>query len=125
MKRTHLGSFFCLIAILAHLVLQLAHQSHLHALEGPYSSVAWNTGQEVKQLLGSAESGEPQHSQHHANSCPICQAALSSRYFAAPTLSLNQVIYLPVQPFCQKTITSLAANPDILVSGPRSPPISF
>lgn len=125
MKRTHLGPFFCLIAILAHLILPLAHQSHLHAFEDFYSSDDLNTGREVRLLFGSAESEEPQHSQHHANSCPICLAALSSRYFAAPTFSLTQVLYLPIQRFCHKTIASAVANPDILVSGPRSPPISL
>jgi hypothetical protein len=125
MKRTHLGSFFCLIAILAHLVLPLAHQGHLHALEGLYTADVSDAGREVKLLLGSAESEEPQHSHHHANSCPICLAALSSRYFAAPTFSLTQVLYLPIQRFFHKTIASAVANPDILVSGPRSPPISL
>ena len=124
-KRTNIGSIFCLIAVLAYLILPLAHQGHLHALKEFHTSVAWDAGQDVTLRLGAAESEEPQHSHHNAHSCPICQAALSSRYFTVPTLSLSPAISLPVQRFYNKTITSVVVNPDILVSGPRSPPISL
>ncbi len=119
------GFTFCLIALLAHLILPLAHQYHLHALEEIHASVALAAGQEVSLLLGAAESEEEHHSHHDAASCPLCQAAFRARAFIVPAVNLALSLYLPVQRFCNNSLTSVVANPDILVSGPRAPPISL
>ena len=119
------GFIFCLVALLAHLILPLAHQCHLHALEEIHASVALEAGQEVTLGLGAAESEEEHHSHHDAASCPLCQAAFRARYFIVPAVDLAPALSLPVQRFCHNSITSVVANPDILVSRPRSPPISL
>ena len=124
-KRIHLGYFFCLIALLAHLVLPLAHQFHLHQLEELNISGTLDAGQVVAVRFGGGES-EPQHHSHHdATSCPICQAAFRARCFMVPAVNLATAFILPVQRLCHKTSTIAVANPDILVSGPRSPPVSL
>lgn len=124
-KRIHLGYIFCLIGLLAHLVLPLAHLVHLHELEELNISGALDTGQAVALRLGACESRPQQHSHHDAASCLICQAAFRARCFIVPAVNLATAFILPVQRFCNKTITSVVANPDILVSGPRSPPTSL
>jgi len=124
-KRIHLGSIFCLIALLAHLVLPLAHQFRLHELEEAHNSGALDAGQGVALQFRAADP-EPQHHSHHDTvSCTICQAAFRARWFIVPAINLATVFILPIQRFCNKSIASVVANPDILVSGPRSPPISL
>ena len=124
-SQTRLGSLFCLLALLALFFLPLAHQCHLHALEGLDATTASSPEQTAEVRLGSAESEGPLHSHHDAATCPICQAALSSQYFATPPLSLSPAISLPVQRFCNETITSIIVTPEILTSGPRAPPVSL
>ena len=124
-SQTRLGSLFCLLALLALIFVPLAHQCHLHTLEGLHPPLASVLGKQVGLQLSVPEPEEPDHHHHDAATCPICQAALSCRYFAATTLSLTPAISLPVQRFCNKAITSLVANPDILASGPRAPPVSL
>ncbi|MGO9580219.1 MAG: DUF2946 family protein [Desulfobaccales bacterium] len=124
--QTRLHSLFCLFAILALFFVPLAHQCHLHTLDGLHPSLASVLGENVGLQLSAPEPEEPDHHHHHdAATCPICQAALSSRYFAATTLSLATILSLPVQRFCNDAITSLVAGPDVLVLGPRAPPISL
>ena len=124
-KRTSLGSLFCLFALLALFFVPLAHQCHLHTLEGLHPPLASVLGKQVGLQLSVPEPEEPDHHHHDAATCPICQAALSSRYFAVTTLSLAPALSLPVQRFCNNAITSLVATPDVLVSGPRAPPVSL
>ena len=123
-SQTRLGSLFCLFALLALFFVPLAHQYHLHTLEGLHPLLAAVLGEQVRLQLSAPEPEEPDH-HHDAATCPICQAALSSQYFAAPPLSLSPAISLPVQRFCNKTITSLIVTPEILTSGPRAPPVSL
>jgi hypothetical protein len=125
-KPTHLGPIFCLIALLAQLILPLAHQCqcHLHALEECHASVALVAGQEVAPRLGAAES-EEEHHHHDPATCPICQAAFRARDFIVPTVNLAPALSQPVQRFCHNFVTSEVANADILVSGPRAPPVSL
>lgn len=122
--QTRLGSLFCLFLLLALFFVPLAHQSHLHALEGPYPPIAVGAEQKVGPRLSAPEPEETEH-HHDAPSCSICQAALNCRHFAIPTFSLSPVLSLPVQRFCKSAFISVVANPDILSSGPRSPPISL
>ena len=122
---TRLYSLFCLFLLLALFFVPLAHQCHLHTLEGLHPPLASVLGKQVGLQLSAPEPEEPDHHHHDAATCPICQAALSSRYFAVTTLSLAPALSLPVQRFCNNTITSVVANPDILVSGPRAPPVSL
>ena len=121
-----LYSLFCLFLLLALFFVPLAHQCHLHTLEGLHPPLASVLGKNVGLQLSASEPEEPDHHHHHdAATCPICQAALSSRYFAVTTLSLDTVLFLPVQRFCNNAITSLVANPDVLVLRPRAPPVSL
>ena len=120
-----LYSLFCLFLLLALFFVPLAHQCHLHTLEGLHSPLASVLGKNVGLQLSAPESEEPDHHHHDAATCPICQAALSSRYFAVTTLSLDPVLSLPVQQFCNNAITSVASNQDVLVLGPRAPPVSL
>ena len=120
-----LYSLFCLFLLLALFFVPLAHQCHLHTLEGLHPPLASVLGKQVGLQLSAPEPEEPDHHHHDAATCPICQAALSSRYFAATTLSLATVLSLPVQQFCNNAITSLVANQDVLVLGPRAPPVSL
>ncbi len=122
---TRLYSLFCLFLLLALFFVPLAHQCHLHTLEGLYPPLASVLGKQVGMQLSVPEPEEPEHHHHDAATCPICQAALSSQYFAATTLSLAPVLSLPVQQFCNNAITSFVANQDVLVLGPRAPPISL
>jgi hypothetical protein len=124
-SQTRLGSLFCLLALLALFFLPLAHQCHLHALEGLDATTASSPEQTAEVRLGSAESEGPLHSHHDAASCPICQAALGSRYFTVPTPSLSSVLSISVQRFCNNAFTSGVTTQDILVTGPRAPPISL
>jgi len=125
-SQTRLGSLFCLFALLALFFVPLAHQYHLHTLEGLHPPLAAGFGKQVGLQLSAPEPEEPDHHHHHdAATCPICQAALSSRYFAATTLSLATVLSIPVQRFCNHAITSLVDSPDVLVLGPRAPPVSL
>jgi hypothetical protein len=122
--QTCLGSLFCLFLLLAVIFVPLAHQSHLHALEGLYPPIAAGADQKVGLRLSAPEPKETD--QHHdAASCSICQAALCCRHFAIPTLSLSPVLSLPDQRSCHNTITSVVANPDALVLGSRAPPVSL
>ena len=123
-SQTRLGSLFCLLALLALFFVPLAHQCHLQTLEGLHPLLASVLGEQVGLQLSAPEPEEPDH-HHDAATCPICQAALSSRYFAVTTLSLDPVLSLPVQQFCNNAITSLVANPDVLILGPRAPPVSL
>ena len=124
-SQTRLGSIFCLIAFLALFFLPLAHQRHLHALEGLHAPHATGVDQKDELQLSAPEHDEPQHSHHDASSCSICQAALSARYFSVLLLTISPVLSLPVQRFRHNATTSVAANADILVSEPRAPPISL
>ncbi len=123
-KRIRLGHIFCLIAFLGHLLLPLAHQVHLHELEELNISVALDAGQGIG-LRGAAEPEPKGHSHHDAASCTICQAAFRARWFVAATDHLSAAFILPVHQSCNKFSTIAVANPDILTSGPRSPPISL
>ena len=123
-SQTRLGSLFCLLALLALFFVPLAHQCHLQTLEGLHPLLASVLGEQVGLQLSAPEPEEPDH-HHDAATCPICQAALSGRHFAAPILSLSPVISLPVQRFCNETITSIIVTPEILTSGPRAPPVSL
>src|SRR5271157_2976578 len=111
-KRTSLSSIFCLFLLLALFFVPLAHQCHLHTLEGLHPPLASVLGENAGLRLSAPEPEDPDHHHHDAATCPICQAALSSRYFAVTTLSLDPVLSLPVQQFCNNAITSLVANPD-------------
>ena len=122
---TRLYSLFCLFLLLALIFVPLAHQCHLHTLEGLHPPLASVLGKQVGLQLSVPEPEEPDHHHHDAATCPICQAALSCRYFAVTTLSLAPALSLPVQRFCHNAITSVVANPDVLVSGPRAPPVSL
>jgi len=123
--KTRLGFLICLIALLAQFYFPLVHQCE-HLLEGFITSAALGVEQVAPVRIEAAESEEEEHHSHHdAATCPICQAALSSRYFAVPTISLSMNHVLPVQRFCDSAFTSVIANPDILISGPRGPPISL
>jgi hypothetical protein len=122
--RTRLYSLFCLFLLIALFFVPLAHQCHLHTLEGGHPSLASVLGKQVGLQLSVPEAEEPDH-HHDAATCPICQAALSSRYFAVTTFSLAPALSLPVQRFCNNAITSVVANPDVLVLGPRAPPVSL
>jgi hypothetical protein len=123
-SQIRLGSFICLVALLAQLYLPLVHQC-AHILEGLNASAALGVEQKAEFSLEAAESHHPHHSHHDAATCPICQAALGCRYFAAPTLSLSSILVLPVQRCCDNAFASIVANPHILISGPRSPPTSL
>lgn len=119
------GSIICLIALLAQLYFPLVHQCE-HILEGFIASAALGAEQGVTLRIEDAESEEGEHHSHHDEAtCPICQAALSCRYFAVITLSLAPALSMPVQHFCNNCITSIVADPDILVLGPRAPPVSL
>ncbi len=120
-RLTRLGSFLCLAALLAQLYIPLVHQCE-HILEGFVLPAAFAVGQKTEPSIGAAEPQNPHHSHHDAATCPICQAALICRYFAAPTISLAPILGLPIQRCCDTADTSIAANPDILISRPRSPP---
>jgi hypothetical protein len=122
---TRLYSLFCLFLLLALSFVPLAHQCHLHTLEGLHPLLASVLGKQVGLQLSVPETEEPDHHHHDAATCPICQAALSSRFFAVTTFSLAPPLSLPVQRFCNNPITSLFADPDILASGPRAPPVSL
>jgi len=123
--KTRLGFLICLTALLAQLYFPLVHQCE-HLLEGFITSAAWGVEQGAPLRIEAAESEEEEHHSHHdAATCPICQAALSCRYFATPTISLSLILALPVQQFDGGGFTAIIANPDILISGPRGPPISL
>jgi len=123
--KTRLGFLICLIALLTQLYFPLVHQCE-HLLEGFITSAALGVEQGAPLRIEAAESEEEEHHSHHdAATCPICQAALSCRYFATPTISLSLILGLPVQRFCLGAFTSIIANPDILIFGPRGPPISL
>ena len=122
--RTRLGSIICLVALLAHFYLPLAHQ-YEHLLEGFIASAALGGEQQAEFQLGAPESQDPHQSHHDAATCPLCQEALSSRYFTVTTLSLSPSQALPVQRFRETAFTSIVANPDILIFGPRAPPTSL
>jgi len=123
--KTRLGFLICLIALLAQLCFPLVHQCE-HLLEGFITSAALGVEQGVPLRIEAAGSEEEEHHSHHdAATCPICQAALSCRFFATPTISLSQILALPVQRFGDSAFTLVIANPDILISGPRGPPSSL
>ena len=124
-SQTRLGSLFCLLALLALFFVPLAHQCHLQTLEGLHPLLASVLGEQVGLQLSTSEPEEADHHHHDPATCPICQTALSGRYFASPTLSLSPVISLPVQRFCNETIVSIIVTPEILTSGPRAPPVSL
>ena len=124
-SQNRLGSLFCLLALLALIFVPLAHQCHLHTLEGLHPPLASVLGKQVGLQLSAPEPEEPDHHHHDPATCPICQAALSCRYFTVTTLSLAQALSLPVQRFCHNAITSVVANLEILTSGPRAPPVSL
>lgn len=124
-SRPRLGSAFCLIALLGFIFLPLAHQCQLHTLAGVHAPLAAGMEQNPRLQLSAPEPDEPHHSHHDAATCPICQAALSCRYFATPNISLSLILALPVQRFVNSAFISIVANPDILISGPRSPPTSL
>ncbi len=124
-SQTRLGSLFCLLALLALIFVPLAHQCHLHTLEGLHPPLASVLGKQVGLQLSIPEPDEPDHHHHDPATCPICQAALSCRHFVAGAFSLPSAFSLPVQRFCHKAITSLVATADILASGPRAPPVSL
>jgi hypothetical protein len=124
-SQPRLGSIFCLIALLAFIFLPLAHQCQLHTLAGLHAPLAAGMEQNPGLQLSALEPDEPHHSHHDAATCPICQAALSCRYFAVSSLSLSPIISLPVQRFDGEAFISIVAHPDILISGPRSPPTSL
>lgn len=118
-----LYSLFPLFLLLALFFVPLAHQCHLHTLEGLYPPLAPVFGKEVGLQLSASEPDEADHHHHDPATCPICQAALSCRYLAVTTLSLPPALSPPIQRFCNFTFTSVVSSPGILVSGPRSPPI--
>jgi hypothetical protein len=120
-----LYSVFCLFLLLALFFVPLAHQCHLHPLAGQHPSPAPVPGNQVVLQLSVPEAEEPDHHHHDAATCSICQAALSSRFLAVTAFSLAPALSLPVQRFCNKAITPVVANADILVSGPRAPPVSL
>ncbi|MFI5330322.1 MAG: DUF2946 family protein [Desulfobaccales bacterium] len=122
---TRLYSLFCLFLLLALFFVPLAHQCHLHTLEGLHPPLASVLGKPVGLQLNVPEPEDSDHHHHDAATCPICQAALSSRYLAVTTFSLAPALSLPVQQFCDNAITPLVANPDVLVLGPRAPPASL
>jgi hypothetical protein len=122
---TRLYSPFCLFLLLALIFVPLAHQCHLHTLEGLHPPIASALGEPVGMQLSVPEPEEPDHHHHDAATCPICQAALSCRHFAVTTSSLTPALSLPVQRFCNNAITSVVADSDLLVSGPRPPPNSL
>ncbi len=77
---TRLKSSICLIALLALIVVPLAHQHHLHSLEGFSPPPALGVEIPGDLQLSSPKPEDPDHHHHNAVTCPICQAALSSRY---------------------------------------------
>jgi len=122
--QTRLGSLFCLFLLLALFFIPLVHQGHLHALERPYPPIAAGAEQKVGPRLSAPEPDQTDH-HHDAASCPICHAALGSRYFTTPSPSLSSLLSLLVQRFCHNAFTSVVTTRDILVTGPRAPPISL
>ena len=123
-SQIRLGSILCLVALLAQLYLPLVHQ-YEHIMEGVIASATLGVEQKSEFSLEATECHHTHHSHHDASTCPICQAALSLRHFALPTLSLSPILALPVQRFCDNAYTSIVANRHILISGPRSPPTSL
>jgi hypothetical protein len=123
-RQIRLGSLICLVALLAHFYLPLVHQ-YEHILEGFIASAAWGGEQQAEFQLGAPESQDPHQSHHDAATCPLCQEALSSRYFTVTTPSLSPSQAIPVQRFRETAFTEIVANPDILTSGPRAPPTSL
>jgi hypothetical protein len=123
-SQIRLGFIICLVALLAQIYIPLVHQ-YEHGLEVCLTSAAWGVAQKTELRPAASKSQHPHHSHHNPATCPICQAALNCRYFAAPTLSLSSPLVLPVQRFCDNAFTAIVANPHILISGPRSPPTSL
>jgi hypothetical protein len=119
-----LGTLVCLVTLLVHLYLPLVHQ-YEHILEGFIISAALGGEPRAEFYLGAAQSQDPHHSHHDAATCPLCQAALGSRYFTVTTPSLSPSQALTVLRFREIAFTAILANPDILTFGPRAPPTSL
>ena len=126
--RSKFNFIFCLFAVLANVLLPLAHQCHCHLHTCEESNPAsFLVSSEAS--TPALEAGDPEPDEHHSHhdpaTCPICQTILHAGRFTISTVISSPVPSLQVLRICHLVSISIIVSPDILNSKPRSPPISL
>jgi hypothetical protein len=122
-RQPALLAFLCLLLLLPYLLLPAVYYGHLTVAFLPASQ------EDPIAIAGPLAIGtsteKPPRPYHNSNACPICRAASSLQDFG--------FFSLPQPPECANQVwitafnspTPAIANSDLLVSGPRAPPVSL
>lgn len=117
-RGTHLGALFCLFVFLSHFLLLLDHFHHLAMV--PTSLAAGL--RDINQIhLSSHE--VPSQPFHDPSTCPICQEAQNSQDVVAVNSTFGPICPTFIQPLSCDGFWLKVTCFNLLVSGPRAPPI--